>query len=77
MPGHYIEVQDSSVDESDTLEFLIGSREDAGSSMEVYSPQSPLGAAIDGRKIGETSQYELPNGNKMTVKLLAAHPYGS
>jgi transcription elongation factor GreA len=64
-------------DESDTLEFLIGSREDAGASMEVYSPQSPLGAAIDGRKIGETSQYELPNGNKMTVKLLAAHPYGS
>jgi transcription elongation factor GreA len=64
-------------DEDDKLEFLIGSREDAGASMEVYSPQSPLGAALVGRKIGESSQYELPNGTKMTVKLLAAHPYGS
>jgi transcription elongation factor GreA len=64
-------------DEDDTLEFLIGSREDAGANIEVYSPQSPLGAALVGRKIGESGQYELPNGSKMTVKLLAAHPYGS
>lgn len=64
-------------DEDDTLEFLIGSREDAGASMEVYSPQSPLGAALVGRKIGESSEYELPNGTKMKVKLLSAHPYGS
>lgn len=64
-------------DEDDTLEFLIGSREDAGASIEVYSPQSPLGAALVGRKIGESGEYELPNGTKMTVKLLAAHPYGS
>ncbi|HEV2638460.1 MAG TPA: transcription elongation factor GreA [Actinocrinis sp.] len=64
-------------DDEDTLEFLIGSREDAGASMEVYSPQSPLGAALVGRKIGESSQYELPNGSKMTVKLLSARPYGS
>lgn len=64
-------------DEDDTLEFLIGSREDAGASMEVYSPQSPLGAALVGRKVGESSEYELPNGTKMTVKLLSAHPYGS
>jgi transcription elongation factor GreA len=62
-------------DDDDTLEFLLGSREDAGASIEVYSPQSPLGSAINGRKIGESSEYELPNGSKMAVKVLAAEPY--
>ena len=62
-------------DDQDTLEFLLGSREDAGASIEVYSPQSPLGSAINGRRIGETAQYELPNGKTLAVKLLAAEPY--
>jgi transcription elongation factor GreA len=62
-------------DDADTLEFLLGSREDAGASIEVYSPQSPLGSAINGRRIGETAQYELPNGKTLAVKLLAAEPY--
>ncbi len=62
-------------DDKDTLEFLLGSREDAGAAIEVYSPQSPLGSAINGRRIGETTQYELPNGSTMAVKLLSAEPY--
>jgi len=62
-------------DDGDTLEFLLGSREDAGASIEVYSPQSPLGSAINGHRIGETAQYELPNGKTLAVKLLAAEPY--
>jgi transcription elongation factor GreA len=62
-------------DDQDTLRFLLGSREDAGTAMDVYSPQSPLGRAINGRKIGATSQYDLPNGKTMAVKLLAAEPY--
>ena len=62
-------------DDDDTLEFLLGSREDAGAAIEVYSPQSPLGSAINGRKVGDTSEYELPNGKTMAVKVLAAEPY--
>ena len=64
-------------DETDTVEFLLGSREDAGAATEVYSPQSPLGSAINGRKVGESSEYELPNGTRMAVKLLSAEPYHS
>ena len=64
-------------DDDDTLEFLLGSREDAGAAIEVYSPQSPLGSAINGRKIGESTQYELPNGKTMAVKLLSAEPYAA
>jgi transcription elongation factor GreA len=62
-------------DEDDTLEFLLGSREESGAQIEVYSPQSPLGAAINGRKVGETASYELPNGKSISVKLLSAEPY--
>jgi transcription elongation factor GreA len=62
-------------DDEDTLQFLLGSREDAGASIEVYSPQSPLGSAINGRKVGQSSEYELPNGKTMAVKLLSAEPY--
>jgi len=62
-------------DEDDTLTFLLGSREDAAENMEVYSTQSPLGGAINGKKIGEQAEYELPNGKPMMVKLLDAKPY--
>jgi transcription elongation factor GreA len=62
-------------DEDDTLEFLIGSREESGTDIEVYSPQSPLGAAINGHKVGETTSYELPNGKSLSVKLLSAEPF--
>jgi transcription elongation factor GreA len=73
-PGMVVKVAFDGDDE-DTLEFLLASREDAGAATEVYSPQSPLGSAIIGRRIGETSSYELPNGKMMEVKLLSAEPY--
>jgi transcription elongation factor GreA len=62
-------------DEDDTLEFLLGSREESGAPIEVYSPQSPLGSAINGRRVGENTSYELPNGQSISVKLLSAEPY--
>ena len=62
-------------DEDDTLEFLLGSREESGTTLEVYSPQSPLGSAINGHKVGDSASYELPNGKSISVKLLAAEPY--
>ena len=62
-------------DETDTMTFLLGSREDAADGMEVYSVASPLGGAINGRKVGEEATYEMPNGRPMTVKVLDAKPY--
>jgi transcription elongation factor GreA len=62
-------------DEADTLEFLLGSRESSATDIEVYSPQSPLGSAINGHKVGESASYELPNGKSISVKLLSAVPY--
>ncbi|MEU9398503.1 transcription elongation factor GreA [Streptomyces sp. SID4985] len=64
-------------DEDDTLEFLLASREYASSDIETYSPQSPLGSAVTGHKVGENAQYELPNGKKASVKILKAVPYSN
>ncbi|MEB0292274.1 transcription elongation factor GreA, partial [Cryobacterium sp. 10C2] len=46
----------------DEERFLIGSREIAGDSdLNVYSEQSPLGAAILGLKVGSKTSYTTPN----------------
>jgi transcription elongation factor GreA len=55
--------------------FLLGSREESGAPIEVYSPRSPLGAAIMGKKVGERASYTLPNGRTTTVEILEAVPY--
>ncbi|KOU04594.1 transcription elongation factor GreA [Streptomyces sp. NRRL F-5755] len=62
-------------DPDDTLTFLLASREYASSDIETYSPQSPLGDGVNGKKVGETAEYELPNGKKASVKILDAQPY--
>ncbi|MFE0380047.1 transcription elongation factor GreA [Streptomyces inhibens] len=62
-------------DPDDTLSFLLASREYASSDIETYSPQSPLGTAVNGKKVGADAEYELPNGKKASVKILDAKPY--
>jgi transcription elongation factor GreA len=62
-------------DEDDTLDFLLASREYASADIETYSPQSPLGSGVNGKKVGEDAQYELPNGKLASVKILKAEPY--
>lgn len=61
-------------DEDDTDTFLLGSREVLGvdDSVEysVYSPQSPLGAAVTGAKVGDEVSYEAPNGRTINVTVL-------
>ncbi|HZF90762.1 transcription elongation factor GreA [Streptomyces sp.] len=64
-------------DEDDTLTFLLASREYASESIETYSPQSPLGTGVNGKKVGEDAEYELPNGKKASVRILKAEPYVS
>ena len=59
----------------DDLTFLLGSREIADSDLEVYSEKSPLGAAINGKKIGDTAAYEAPNGKTIEVSIKDAKPY--
>ncbi len=63
------------VKDEDEVTFLLASREESGSPIDVYSPRSPLGAAITGKKVGELATYSLPNGRSATVEILEAVPY--
>lgn len=60
----------------DEMTFLLGSREIAGTTdLDVYSPTSPLGAAINGKYVGDTSSYTAPNGREISVEVVAAKPF--
>jgi transcription elongation factor GreA len=72
--GKVVTVKFVEFDEEET--FLLGSREEAAhASVEVYSPTSPLGKAVLGSKVGETTTYTLANGKTMTVEILNVTPY--
>jgi transcription elongation factor GreA len=68
------------VDLGDTETFLFGAREladfDPSVDLDVYSPKSPLGGAIDGRKKGDTVSFKAPNGKELKVEIVDAVPFG-
>jgi transcription elongation GreA/GreB family factor len=64
-------------DTSETETFLLGVRAAEHGDMEVYSPDSPLGAALTGARQGERRSYRVPSGATVRVTLLEAVPYGN
>ena len=72
--GQVVKVRLVEFDEEET--FLLGSREEAATtSISVYSPTSPLGAAVLGAKVGDTVTYETPAGKTFSVEILSSEPY--
>ncbi|RMB62202.1 transcription elongation factor GreA [Tessaracoccus antarcticus] len=64
-------------DPDDTETFLLGSREVLGTDESIeqaVSPQSPLGAAVVGRRVGDKASYDAPNGKTIHVTITAARP---
>ncbi|SNU02350.1 transcription elongation factor GreA [Ruaniaceae bacterium KH17] len=56
--------------------FLLGSREAAEDlEIDVYSANSPLGEAINGLMVGESTSYTAPNGKSFNVKITDVKPY--
>ena len=59
--------------------FLMGAREIEDDyeddDFEVFSPQSPLGAALNGARKGETVEFEAPNGRTQRIEILDAVPF--
>jgi transcription elongation factor GreA len=66
-------------DPDDTDTFLLGSRElvglDDSVDVEVFSPQSPLGAALLGHRVGDTVSYTAPTGKPIEVTILEVKPF--
>ncbi|MEV1130418.1 transcription elongation factor GreA [Agromyces sp. NPDC049794] len=61
----------------DEERFLIGSREIAGDSeLDVFSEQSPLGAAILGLRVGDSTSYTTPNGREIAVEVTGVETWG-
>lgn len=74
-PGMLVTVE---FDDGETSTFMLGSREvvaDDAIHMDVFSPQSPLGAAVNGADVGASVEYRLPNGKTVTVKITDTKPY--
>jgi len=65
--------------DSTTETFLLGAREvlsaDNSDDLRVYSPQSPLGGAILGKRPGDVATYSAPNGKAVTVEVVDAKPF--
>lgn len=76
-PGMTVTYKFVGDDDDEAETFLLGAREmkDATAGLKVYSPQSPLGAAIIGHRKGEAVPYEAPNGKVLEVEIVDAVPY--
>ena len=74
-PGMVVTYRFVGDDEDEVETFLLGAREIEPEGLTVYSPQSPLGSAINGHTKGETVVYEAPNGKQLEVVIVDAVPY--
>jgi transcription elongation GreA/GreB family factor len=73
-PGMVLTVRFDDTGETET--FLLGARGVEHGPCEVYSPDSPLGAAVNGARQGEQRAYRTPGGATVHVTLLNAVPHG-
>ncbi|KXO89028.1 transcription elongation factor GreA [Tsukamurella pseudospumae] len=78
LPGSVVKVYYDG-DEKDVETFLIATREEGAqeNELEIYSPNSPLGAALINAKVGDTREYTIPSGATVKVTLVSAEPYHS
>lgn len=72
-PGKVVTVKFAGDDA--TEKFLVGSREAAGSSLQAYSPQSPIGTAVTGHKAGETVSYPTPAGKTLSLEIVEVNAH--
>ena len=75
-PGMKVTYKFAGDADADAETFLLGAREMADTTnLQVFSPQSPLGSAIIGKRKGETVPYTAPNGKTLEVEILDAVPF--
>ncbi len=67
------------VGDDEVVTFVLGSREvvglDDSVDLDVYSPQSPLGTAVNGHVAGDRVSFKTPTGVSMEVDILDAAPF--
>jgi transcription elongation factor GreA len=65
------------VGDDDTSTFLLGNKALEDGTIDVFSPESPLGAAILGAKVGDQVSYTAPTGKTLQVEVVEAKPYAA
>jgi transcription elongation factor GreA len=68
-PGAVVQLRYDGDDEPDT--YFYGSVEERGIEHDIISPRSPLGQALDGKKVGDTVDFESPTGATLTVEVVS------
>ncbi|HUR76321.1 MAG TPA: transcription elongation factor GreA [Acidimicrobiales bacterium] len=56
--------------DDDVEQYLVGSIEERRDGIEVASPESPLGNALLGRKVGDTAEYQTPTGATLKIEIV-------
>jgi transcription elongation factor GreA len=72
-PGMKVTYKFAGDDEENT--FLLGNKALEDGTIDVFSPESPLGSAILGRKVGDKVSYTAPTGKSISVEITAAVPF--
>ncbi|KAA8819742.1 transcription elongation factor GreA [Bifidobacterium rousetti] len=55
--------------------FVLGTRDlSIATDYDIVSPESPIGAAINGANAGDTVSYKAPNGREISVTVKSAKP---
>jgi transcription elongation factor GreA len=57
--------------DDDVEKYLIGSIEERHDDLDVISPSSPLGAALQGSKPGDTVSFQAPSGADLAVTVVS------
>lgn len=79
-PGSIVTIAyDGDPDDTDT--FLLGSREMLGLNpditVQIFSPQSPLGAAVLGKSEGDETSYVAPTGKTIQVSVVKIETFSA
>ena len=72
-PGMKVTYKFAGDDEENT--FLLGNKALEDGTIDVFSPESPLGSALLGAKVGDKVSYTAPTGKTINVELVAAVPF--
>ena len=73
--GHVVTVEFS---DGKKEKFWLVSREEAQhATIDVYSPDSPLGKAVLGKKQGDQSSFALPNGKEISITIKKVETYSN
>ena len=54
--------------------FILGNREIADGDLQVFSEKSPMGAAVNGKTVGDVTSYKAPNGKTIEVRSSTPSP---